>query len=105
IIAPEEAEAIAVERHGDPILPARLPEHGRVAVEIFGRAKPEGERDGGGIIDEPMQGGRRPAVLKPGEGAGVELSELAHRRGAGAPAPVLGRAAGTLGRPPEGPPN
>ena len=30
---------------------------------------------------------------------------MAHRRGAGAPAPVLGRAAGTLGRPPEGPPN
>src|SRR5437867_9756150 len=82
----------------DPIVPARLPEHGGVAVEIFGRAKPEGERDGGGIVDEPMQGGRRPAVLEPGEGAGVELYELAHRRGPGA-APVLGRAAGALGRP------
>src|SRR4029453_6128190 len=44
IIATEEAEAIAVERHGDPVLPARLPQHHRVAVEIFGRAKPEGER-------------------------------------------------------------
>jgi len=105
IVAPEEIEAIAVERHGDPIVPARLPEHGGVAVEIFGRAKPEGERDGGGIVDEPMQGGRRPAVLEPGEGAGVELYELAHRRGPGAPAPVLGRAAGALGRPAERTPN
>src|SRR5882724_10817472 len=105
IITAEEAEAIAVERHGDAVLPAGLTEHGRVAVEIFGRAKPEGERDGGSIVDQPMQSGRRPAVLKPGEGAGVELSELAHRRGPGAPAPVLGRAAGPLGRPPEGPPN
>src|SRR5438876_211441 len=69
IIALEEAEAIAVERHGDPVLSARLPQHGGVAVEILGGPKPEGERDGGGIVDEPMQGGRRPAVLEPGEGA------------------------------------
>src|SRR5437899_2095122 len=105
IIALEEAEAIAVERHGDPVLSARLPQHGGVAVEILGGPKPEGERDGGGIVDEPMQGGRRPAVLEPGEGAGVELHELAHRGGPRAPAPVLGRAAGALRRPAERPAN
>src|SRR2546426_8311796 len=75
-----KAEAIAVERHGDPVLSARLPQHGGVAVEILGGPKPEGKRDGGGIVDEPMQGGRRPAVLEPGEGAGVELHELADRK-------------------------
>ena len=74
IIAAEEIEAIAVECHGDAVLSAGLTEHGRVAVEIFGRAEPEGERDGGGIVDKPMQGGRRPPVLEPGEGAGVELA-------------------------------
>src|SRR4030095_13942278 len=47
IIAPEEAEAIAVERHGNPVLPARLPQHRGVAVEIFGGPKPEGEWDRG----------------------------------------------------------
>src|SRR5215813_2982418 len=45
IIAPEEAEAVAVERHGDPVLSARLPQHGGVAVQIFGGPKPEGERE------------------------------------------------------------
>src|SRR5882724_3948676 len=105
IIATEEIEAIAVERHGDAVLPACLFQHGGVAVEIFGGPEPEGERGGGGIIDEPVQGGRRPALLEPGEGAGVELSELPHRGSPRAPAPMLGCPAGALGRPPERPPN
>jgi hypothetical protein len=105
IIASEEAEAIAVQRHRDAVLPARLRQHGGVAVEIFGGPKPEGERDGGGIIDEPMQGGGRPAVLEPSKGAGVELHEVAHRGGPEAAAPVLRCAPRATGRSAERQPN
>ena len=49
-----------------------------------------------------MERGHGAAVLEPGEGAGVELGQLAQGRFPGPPAAVLGGAAPALGRLPKG---
>ena len=77
IVAGEDVEAVAVELHGEAIRAARAVEDGHVAMEIFVGAEPQGQRRGGGVIDQPVERGHGAAGLEPGEGTGVELGQLA----------------------------
>src|SRR6185436_9267026 len=49
--------------------------------QILGRAKPQRQRQRGGIVNGPVQGGRGATVLQPGKRAGIELDQLAQGRG------------------------
>src|SRR2546427_5998282 len=102
IVAGEDIEAVAVELQGEAIRATRAVEDGDIAMEIFVWAEPQGQGRGGGVIDQPMERRRGAAVLEPGEGAGVELGQLAQGRFPGPPAAVLGGAPSALGGSPQG---
>ncbi len=102
IVAGEDVEAVAVELHGEAIPAAGAVEDGDIAMQILVGAEPQGERRGGGVIDHAMQRRRRAAGLEPGEGAGVELGQLAQGWFAGAPAAMLRGRPPARGRAPEG---
>ncbi len=102
IVAGEDVEAVAVELHGEAIQAAGAVEDGDIAMQILVGAEPQGERRGGGVIDHAMQRRRRAAGLEPGEGAGVELGQLAQGWFAGAPAAMLRGRPPARGRAPEG---
>ena len=77
IVAREDVEAVPVQFQRQATLPAGVVEDRDVAMQILLGPEAQGQRRGGGIVDQPMQ--RRPgaAVLEPGVRAGVELGELA----------------------------
>jgi hypothetical protein len=68
-------------------------------MQILMGTEPQGERRRGRIIDHPMQGRHGAAGLEPGEGAGVELGQLAQGCSPGPPAAVPGGAPSALGAP------
>jgi hypothetical protein len=51
VVAHEDAEAIAVEGHGQPVARGELPEQGEIAVQIFGGPEVEGQEGAGGVVD------------------------------------------------------
>src|SRR6266852_7575366 len=78
IVAHEDAGAVAIEGQRPPVGGAERVKQGAVAVQVLGGAEDQGQAGAGSVVDRPMQGQDRAAVLEPGEEAGVELYEGAH---------------------------
>ena len=80
-------------------------EHGakecRIAVDVLGGPELQGEDLRGGVVDGAEQHQLGAPVLKPGEGAAVDLDQRALGGLGHAPAAGAGRPAGALGRLPE----
>ena len=88
VIAHEDAEAIAVERHGQSVPePARLAQQREVAVQVFGGAEVQGQDGAGRVIDRAEQEER----ASPCRASQTDC----HRRARGSPWP--GGAGGGLG--------
>ena len=102
IIADKDAEAIAVERHGQAVPLAQLVQQGEIAVEILRGAEVQGQDGARRIVDgAEEQAGR--AGAEPVEWAAVDEDEAPHGRTAGAPSAVLPRPARALRRDAQGP--
>ena len=75
IVAHEEIKPIAVERQRQAVAREQLLKQRGVAVDVFGRAKVQGEDLRGGVVDGPEQHELGPPGLEPGEGAAIDLHE------------------------------
>ena len=103
IVADEDAEAIAVEGHGQAVPRGQLLEQREIAMQVLGGPEVEREDGAGGIVDgaEQEQGCPR---AQPVERAAVDEDEATHGRVPGAAGAVLGGPAAPLRGQAEGPP-
>jgi hypothetical protein len=104
IIADEDAEAIAVEGHGQAVPLGELLQQGEIPMQIFRGAEVQRQDGAGRIIDRPQEEQGR-AGPEPVERAAVDKDEAADGRMAGAAGAMLRRPAAALGRQAEDPPN
>jgi len=101
MVAHEDAGAVAIEGQRQPVGGAERVKQGAVAVQVLGGAEDQGQAGAGSVVDRPMQGQDRAAVLEPGEEAGVELQEGAHLSFGRAAGADLTAAPAAGGGPPE----
>jgi hypothetical protein len=85
IVTHEDVEAVAVERHGQPVGREELPAEREIAVQILLGTEVQGQDLAGGVIDGAQQGEGGAAGFEPGEGAAIELDQAAGGQFAGAP--------------------
>jgi hypothetical protein len=101
VIADEDTEAIAVQRHGQAMAGRELVEQGQVAVQILLGAEEQGADGTGGVVDGAEQG-ETGAGPEPVELTAVEEDEGPHARRRGAAGAVLAGPAAVLGGQAEG---
>jgi hypothetical protein len=90
IIAHQDVDPVAVERHRQAGRGEDVPEQRHVAVHVFGGPEMQRHHLRGRVVDGAQQREARAAGLEPVERAAVELQHLARGRLAGPPGAVLG---------------
>ena len=104
VVADEDAEAIAVEGHRQPVARGEPPEQGEIAVQILGGPEVQGQDGARRIVDGAEQAVQRRPRAEPVELTAVDEDEAAQGRVARAAGAVLARPAPALGRQASRPP-